>query len=81
MTVTFDLSLLVSSNVPQPLVLVLSNPLLLLLPLLLKLILKWIYIGKKLIGVSSAMFYQANYIKNTRNGIRHSFNFTFISVE
>ena len=77
MTVTFDPSLLVSSNVPQPLVLVLSNSLLLLLPPLLKLILKWIYIGKKLIWVSSAMFYQANYIKNTCNGIRHSFNFTF----
>ena len=47
MTFTFGLSFLVLSNVPQPLVLILSNPLLLLLPLLLKLIFKWIYIGIK----------------------------------
>ena len=47
MTFTFDLSFLVSSNVPQPLVLILSNPLLLLLSPLLKLIFKWIYIGIK----------------------------------
>ena len=47
MTFTFTLSFLVSSNVPQPLVLILSNPLLLLLPPLLKLIFKWIYIGIK----------------------------------